>query len=106
MDKSHRAHRHIVLWPFRARRPEQDMFAGYILNISPSGLFFLSQDRCAPGTVLEMQIFFTASASLPCRVRIVRERQERLGRYVYGARFEHFYHKGRQLLHSKLLTAR
>ncbi len=103
MRKEGRAERQAVLWPCRIQHPEKGVLTGNVLNISPSGVGFLSPTRCGVGSVLEMEICFTAAAIMRCRVRITRESPERLGRYVCGAQFEQFYAKGKQLLHSKLL---
>lgn len=101
MDKR-KERRVTVNWPLQLSNQSGGAIRSRIVDISTTGIQFVSTQSYAKGDMLGMEIVIRPACVIRCVGRVVRE-ATRTARYViYGAEFVYFSGDGKQLLQSTL----
>jgi len=101
-----RERRFAVRWPMRAGHRTFGCIAGRVINISATGLLFLSPKRYHIGDMIELEIGISPTGLIRCVTRIVREEPASDEQYAYGAEFKHMTEEDRTQLNEVLLAMR
>jgi c-di-GMP-binding flagellar brake protein YcgR len=104
MHDRREAPRYDVGWPLRAERAQAEIATGRVLNVSASGLLFVSPRRYEVGDMTEIVFSLDPFSSIHCVVRIVREGPPAEGCYAYGVEFNDMADQDRRLLKNALLA--
>jgi hypothetical protein len=95
-----------VCWYLRAGHRTAGINCARTLNVSTSGLLFLSQWPYDIGDNVEMEIFTGPVTAIRCVVKIVREQVASGPNKAYGAEFVKLSDANREILAAALLAAR
>lgn len=93
----------VITWPLYTGPQTAERFSGMVVNVSRSGLLFLSSERYQVGDLVEMEIGISPLLSHHSVVRIVREEPGEAGQWAYGAEFLTMLEEDRVILHRTLL---
>src|SRR5438132_1619844 len=86
MANKRSAERQSAWWPIRIKHG-RGVVEGRTLDVSNTGILFLSPIRYKPGVKLEIDIATSPMAFFRCTVYVVREKLRLKGQWAYGARF-------------------
>ncbi len=98
-----RRHRRVpVNWPLEVSNRSGGKTRTRILDISESGALFISTQRYEPDDLLALQIVLSASCTIQCVARIIREVPGATRYTVYASEFKQFMPGGHEMLMNAL----
>jgi len=77
---------------------------GRSVNVSVSGIMFLSPNRFSMGELIQMDITISPQVVVQCYVRVVRVGPPSASYYSYGAVYAKFERNGQQVISDTILS--
>lgn len=93
-----------VRWYLRAGHRVYGCVFGHTINVSASGLLFVTPKRYEVDSLVEMEIALGVTRFVRCIAQIVREHPASGGQYAYGAIFHSFHDQDREIYAETLLA--
>ncbi len=98
MPENREERRYEVEWPVRVIHEGGEYTYSKTLNVSPTGLSFITSHRYYDGELLVAELTLGAACVVQCVARVVRELPRSSRFYCYAALFEQFTGNGGELL--------
>src|SRR5438132_12396943 len=103
MAQKLRPRRFSMQWAVNISHATASRICGRTVNISTTGLLFVSPLRFRVGDLVTLEIDVNGASFIRCNVKIVRERVGGRGMFVFGATFAEISDAHRKILSEALL---